>query len=58
MSDTMSTRDGGEEDGSKVPYEAPILKPIGNVRDLLAGGEGSFDDASAGDPEQPRRVAP
>lgn len=52
MSDTVTSRDGDEEDGAKFLYEAPILKPIGNVRDLLAGGQGSGVDAPP-DPELP-----
>jgi hypothetical protein len=44
MSDTVSGRQGGEEDGAQIIYEAPILRPIGNVRDLLAGGDGSNAD--------------
>ena len=43
MSDTVSSWDG--DDGATTLYEAPILKPIGNVRDLLSGAEGSVVDS-------------
>lgn len=28
-----------------IRYERPVLTPIGNARDILAGGFGSVDDA-------------
>jgi hypothetical protein len=29
-------------------YEAPMLTPLGNARELLAGGTGSIDDVCEG----------
>jgi hypothetical protein len=36
-----------------APYEPPIVRPLGNVRDLLAGNFGTQPDGSPPDPDQP-----
>jgi hypothetical protein len=48
MSDMTSSKTAGREDGESDGrgYEPPRLIPIGNVRDLLAGAEGTTDDMS------------
>lgn len=35
------------------PYEPPALTPLGNVRDLLAGGGGIYNDTDTGLPDLP-----
>jgi hypothetical protein len=34
-------------------YEPPALIPLGNVRDLLAGGGGIYNDTDTGFPDLP-----
>jgi hypothetical protein len=48
MSDMTSSNSSGREDGESDTqrYEPPRLTPIGNMRDLLAGAEGTTDDMS------------
>jgi hypothetical protein len=36
-----------------IPYEAPTVSPLGNVRDLLAGNNGTQPDGSPPDPDFP-----
>lgn len=38
-----------------APYEPPIVRPLGNVRDLLAGAFGTQPDG--GDPDNPTQPA-
>jgi hypothetical protein len=44
--------DSRQSEGAPLAYEPPRVTPLGNVRDLLAGGEGTVDD---GDPDAPKR---
>jgi hypothetical protein len=37
-----------EKDGDRPRYEAPLLTPLGNTRELLAGLGGSTDDTQEG----------
>jgi len=39
--------------GVAASYEAPALIPLGNVRDLLAGGGGIYNDTDTGFPDLP-----
>lgn len=36
--------------GDCKPYESPVVTPLGNARDLLAGADGSIVDADSADP--------
>lgn len=56
MSDSVISPDGRDGGSPEAVYEPPTLKPIGNVRDLLAGATGSFDDAF--DPGNSRQQNP
>lgn len=48
--------DGGDSgaanlpDGGRMVYESPVLAPVGNLRDLLAGSGSQLCDAGPGDP--------
>jgi hypothetical protein len=42
-SDRSESAEASDE-SRKLPYEAPLISPLGSVRDLLAGGAGSVDD--------------
>ncbi len=39
--------------GNAIPYEPPTVRPLGNVRDLLAGNGGTQPDADPDLPSQP-----
>jgi hypothetical protein len=39
-----------EDEQKKVPYEAPVLTPIGSLHDLLAGGGTQACDNGTLDP--------
>lgn len=45
----------GLKSAAPDPYEAPLLTPIGNARDLLAGADGSITDGfpTEANPNQP-----
>jgi hypothetical protein len=48
---TTLRRDGSTQDGNEIaPYEAPVLTPIGNLHDLLAGGGSRSCDHGTNDP--------
>jgi hypothetical protein len=53
----MAKTISGEAEGWSVAttyekYEPPVLTPLGNARDLLAGSTGPYADATP-DPENP-----
>jgi hypothetical protein len=43
--------DSAQLEGDTGGYEPPRVRPLGNVRELLAGGNGTQPD---GDPDNPR----
>jgi hypothetical protein len=40
-----------------IPYEPPKVTALGNVRDLLAGAEGTVTDADPSDPDFPNQAS-
>jgi len=46
MSDTNNETPRPDAADDVAPYEPPMLTPIGNARDLLAGGLGTTPDGS------------
>jgi hypothetical protein len=43
-------KDGSGEGGDVIPYEPPVLTPIGSLHDLLAGGGTQSCDSGGLDP--------
>jgi hypothetical protein len=48
MPDSLIAQVEQEIVGERPRYEAPLLIPLGNTRELLAGLGGSVDDTSEG----------